>query len=487
MRPTGSRRGTPARSAVAIATALSRLASVWLLAATAAAAAQNGLPGNFAGDGLQVEIQAAGAGYRGTIAQAGQVYPFVAQGGGGRIEGTFQVGASSFAFRAALQGEVLTLETGSARYTLRRTSGGVAGTGGLAGPAAAGHFRAGTQLLYAFDAQFDSGPLGQTGGQVPGQAPSRTGGATTGYERITVVDVDDRRCLVLVTTFTRHPLDGMLFLSGSTPRLTSRSGGSCFYHTDPAALAQMPDAESESRLVGRGPFDHNGRQYQALTQVQWNAAEHISATYDLETGHLLFFRGQTGDLNPQGNPDGQATKPTNVNWLNLQGVRQLDHLWNIGAPLPPNVAAIQELHYRGVRSESYVGVSDLPPLETAIDRRFGVRERGASWLLLETPPNPTPGQQAVLNVLAAGLGYFLPPAALARLQPGQLIDEDTLLGLRTVVAHVDANTVVLSETMRSYHGHATYDKRTGLLIRLESEGSDGSLITRVRLELVGAR
>jgi hypothetical protein len=100
--------------------------------------------------------------------------------------------------------------------------------------------------------------------------------------------------------------------------------------------------------------------------------------------------------------------------------------------------------------------------------------------------NPTPGQQVVVNVLAAGVGYFLPPTALARLQPGQVIDEDTTLGLRTVVTHVDATTVVLSETMRSLHGHATYDKRSGLLIRLESESSDGSLITRTRLDLVAA-
>ena len=447
----------------------------WLLAATAAAAAQGGLPGRYAGDGLQVGIQAAGTTYRGTITQADQVFPFVAHGGQDRIEGTFQAGASSFTFHASLQGEVLTLETGGATYTLRRTAGG--GTGDLAAPTAGGTFRAGSELVFAFTSASDTGP------NAPGGQP-QSSYSIAGYERITVVDFDERRCLVMVATFLRNPMDGRLSFEGSTPRLIENAGESCFYFTDPALLAQTPDAQGPNLLVGRGPYDHNGRQVNALTRVQHNSDEHFTSTYDLETGHLLSFRGQTGDINEPGTT---FTKPTTINWLELERVRQLDTLWNIDAPLPPNVAAIEELHYRGVRSDSYIGVSDLPPLETPIDRRFGVQERGASWLLLQTPPNPTPGQQVALNVLAAGVGYFLPPAALARLQPGQLIDEDTILGLRTVVAHVDANTVVLSETMRSFAGQATYDKRTGLLIRLESEGSDGSLITRVRLELAAAR
>ena len=87
----------------------------------------------------------------------------------------------------------------------------------------------------------------------------------------------------------------------------------------------------------------------------------------------------------QNSPDGQPTKPTNLSRMEPQRVRQRDTPWDIAAPLPPNVAALQELHYRGMRYDSYVGSTDLPPLETPIDRRFGVQERGTSWLLLERP------------------------------------------------------------------------------------------------------
>jgi hypothetical protein len=376
MRPVGSRERTPTRSV--LPAAWSRLAIVWLLAATTAAAAQNDLPGSFAGDGIQVEIQAAGASFSGTITQAGQTYPFVAQGAAGRIEGTFRVGASSFAFHASLHGDVLTLQTGSTSYTLRRTAGGGARFGGRETPAGASAFRAGTEMLYSVESVFNSGPLG------PGMQP--TGGATTGFDRVTVVAVEDRRCIVVVTTFTRHPMNGQLFVDGSATRQMDGSGGSCYYYTDPAVLAQMPDTESANLIVGRGPYDHQGRQVNALTRGRSNTDEHLVATYDLETGHLLSFRGETGDL-VRNTPDGQPSKPTHLNRLELERVRQHDTPWDIAAPLPPHVAALQELQYHGVRYDSYVGSSDLPPLETPINRRFGVQERGVSWLLLETPPN----------------------------------------------------------------------------------------------------
>jgi len=96
----------------------------------ASLAAQNPLapaadrfPGVFSNDQLKVEIRGGGGQYTGTLHFQGQALPLTARRLGGGMEGTFQSQGQSFAFKAALEGDILTLTTDGASYSLRREAG----------------------------------------------------------------------------------------------------------------------------------------------------------------------------------------------------------------------------------------------------------------------------------------------------------------------------------------------------------------------------
>ncbi len=87
-----------------------------LLFATPALA--DGLTGKFTGDKLATEW----AGNTGTIALGGKEYPATIQQSGDHFEGTFMAAGHPYAFTAKLEGDTLTLTSGTTTYTMANAS-----------------------------------------------------------------------------------------------------------------------------------------------------------------------------------------------------------------------------------------------------------------------------------------------------------------------------------------------------------------------------
>jgi len=61
-------------------------------------------------------------------------------------------------------------------------------------------------------------------------------------------------------------------------------------------------------------------------------------------------------------------------------------------------------------------------------------------------------------------GLWVGPAALAQLRQGQVLDEDPVTKMRTVVSRVDDSSVVIAASNAAGEIDNQYDKRTGMLI-----------------------
>ena len=113
----------------------------------------------------------------------------------------------------------------------------------------------------------------------------------------------------------------------------------------------------------------------------------------------------------------------------------------------------------------------LPTPPSLITLDLKVTNRGDGWLSLAAtsqtqfqglPPTPaSTGQISCGRAQFAGL--WAGPDALALLRQGQVLDDDPLTKMRTVVARVTDTSVIVSHTSAGGEIANEYDKHSGLL------------------------
>lgn len=438
-----------------------------ILSLLSLAVAQDPLVGTFSDGQLQLSVTGGSGQYSGQISFQGQVYPLSAQGSTGQLEGTFQAGSDGFAFQATLQGNTLIFTTGGRTYQLSRQSTPLQNTL----TTTATQLPAGTRLTYY------SGVASHPGTNA---GPDARGTGGTGYDQMTILYHDGAVCLASETSYLLSPMTNALSTAGSTIIL-SRDGSCGGKWMAPATLAQLQSSSDTNPtfIVERGPYQHEGHNYNVLFTRYEFEDYRANSTYDLDTGILLMFTEGRGQ--PSG--AGQSPNPTYNAFNQFIGRHQLSLPWDMTAPLPGDIQNLQSLSYQGSVSQGIVG-SGLPDYTTPLTIRFEVVERSPNWLLLRTTPN-TPGEAGQHAALTSGGGLFIPPAALQSLQAGQVLDEDPYLGIRTQVAQVDATTVVITQQGSGFSQQDTYDKLNGLMVQSQLESSDGAGVQTIRIELTG--
>lgn len=81
----------------------------------------NAFTGRFLGQDVALELSPArNGGYQGSILYQGKTYPVTAQVAGGRLQGTFRVGSSTYLFAATPNGNALSLQLNGRSYALAR-------------------------------------------------------------------------------------------------------------------------------------------------------------------------------------------------------------------------------------------------------------------------------------------------------------------------------------------------------------------------------
>lgn len=250
------------------------------------------------------------------------------------------------------------------------------------------------------------------------------------------------------------------------------------YWIHPAELARMQEAKTPEGSVTKENYQLDRKTYEAIRIVVQgtNSAKH--RIYDLESGVLLYCGNEsTGAVIPGRVPD--STK----GYVKLVSIRQLELPWN-GAPAPDWVGQTRSLFYAGAKTVA-VPMSVTSSFPVTAECRFN--RTGPGWVqfsehaeLKNNMGQPTQRAEAerVSGTSQIG-GLWIPPAALAGLQPGQL-DHDPLT--RTQFSYVGAKgeAAIFTERSSDAETHYAYSRRTGMLVDTATSMRVGGVLVQVR-------
>ncbi len=271
---------------------------------------------------------------------------------------------------------------------------------------------------------------------------------------------------LLANQFTLNPLGG-----GPTPGAAVDGGW-----VNPTVLNQAVTSGYQGMQILRGPYVLGGTQYDAVSFISRSEGGAYSASsFDAASGVLL---GTTSIVPAAGAPvhgpldDPQGNVQSTI--IRFVGVRQRT-IPGLTADAPGWVATTTTLTYQGtylqVNKEDPSGSSWSWPLAQTVT--FG--DGGASWRMFTTDTAVTingsqQSSQAAGVTSGAGL-YWYDPASLAGFSVGDILDEDPILSIRTVVAAVDetpsGETVTIASEMNGVSTRLVYSRGNGILLSVE--------------------
>lgn len=289
------------------------------------------------------------------------------------------------------------------------------------------------------------------------------GAAGHGITQVDVLSVDQRGSLLKITPWSYSNFDGPLvpLKQGYTASLAA--GGD--WYINPQVLAQLQDRRGGGLTVLRMPYQIGAQTYNAIRIQTQSEAATFAKVYDLNSGQLLAtFNAVTGE----GTTFAQA--------ISL-GVRQMELPW-LGMDLPGWLRQGASLSYQGTKTSQVplASFENRIPLTvsisfTAADQR-GYTYRRTSTLSASGFPSVSE-QDAQAGGIGEPGGLVLPPAALASLRAGQVIDSDDITGVTISVVDIrpdydGRNTVVIQAKNQAYSAQMTYDVDSGVMVGFEA-------------------
>jgi hypothetical protein len=188
--------------------------------------------------------------------------------------------------------------------------------------------------------------------------------------------------------------------------------------------------------------------------------------------------------NPDGTSSG-AAGATMIVSVYLVEVRDLRLPW-AGQGMPPWLRPGQQLHYRGTYRNSLA--EGLPPWSfealVAIERLAGGFATAKLHTRLDMGTG-APQDSTVDRVFGGGMvgGVFVDPAALRRLEPGQILDQDPTTRRTTSVVGRDERYVTIGEAGPLDGGQWTYDASSGMLVGVGARQQQGPATITIQAQL----
>jgi hypothetical protein len=243
--------------------------------------------------------------------------------------------------------------------------------------------------------------------------------------------------------------------------------------------------------VTKGPFPLNGKTYNAVTQEVRTGRSFDRTTADLDTGLVLVYQfSHTGGHSAVAGPDGIARAgagTTSVGTVTLAGVRQLDLPWPEDGFT--KWAAGRTLEYRGV-NQTFIPVGQ--PIDMGVSVSVAMGQPGLGWVPTKVTQRlaglaGAPPIEAASERGASPMGtspFWIDPAALAKLKPGQVVDTDPVTRFTAKVAEAADGRVVIVEEGQVDRSTSVYDVTTGVLtaVTVEQRQEVGATRTQLRLD-----
>ena len=295
------------------------------------------------------------------------------------------------------------------------------------------------------------------------------GTSGSGWTQVTVTCIDGDRVAVVTNSFANA---GALGNNQPVPQNMSESAIAPVadpgeYWMDPAKLATLHSVPAQRILVTRVAWRVSDRATDAIrVQVikDGNYSEHV---YDAKTGLCLHFASSARGPAPKYVGPGDMGKgDTTLTHGDFVRARDISVPWAHEA-MPDWIGRIHALHYRG----PVISRGPLPSTNTVYFADLQFVARGAGWaeaevtLGTQTPglPRTPPGTGKLVSGRNQFAGLWAGPQALAGLQRGQVLDEDPVTKMRTVVAKIDDRTVVISQRNAAGEVDSEYDRQTGMV------------------------
>ncbi len=240
------------------------------------------------------------------------------------------------------------------------------------------------------------------------------------------------------------------------------------YWMDPTKLAGLHNVPAQHVLVTHVPWkagDHTTDAVRIQVVKEGNYADHV---YDAKTGLCLHFAGSLRGSPPKYvGPGDMGQGDTTLTHGDFVSARDLSIPWAREA-VPGWVSRLRSLHYRG----PIISRGPLPSTNSLFFVDLEVLTQGRGWLQLASvagtrmqgAPNTPPAKAEIAFGRSQFGGLWAGPEALATLERGQVLDEDAVTKMQTVVAKADDRSIVITSRNAAGEIDYEYDRHTGMLI-----------------------
>lgn len=313
-----------------------------------------------------------------------------------------------------------------------------------------------------------------------------------GFAQLDIISVEGKSVVAMVQLYLIVRTSGAIFPSGVGMPTVGTAANLEDYWVHPEALKKLIGLDVEGLRALRGPVTLGDRTYDGVMFESTLGGTHSISMYDLATGLLLRQSTTTAgafdavrlptDTTPrQGNTQRTVTR--------LAGVREIGASLAGGRP-PDWVATSKAMTYAGAtQMTNPVDGMDLGSAPTQIDVALG--RRGEAWREYRTACTMVIGgmQNSSEDAgVAGGVGLFwIDPKKLAALEPGAVIDEDPLTGIRVTVGNAGTGaqggrTISLRSANAKFCVEGAYDLSNGALLDVVLSNAATGLTLRVALQ-----
>ena len=286
----------------------------------------------------------------------------------------------------------------------------------------------------------------------------------------TIAAIDGDNVVIATRSFVYDPL-----AMNNPPRPAGMSGGMVNYpqrklserFVDPAILKPYLTTPAAGITAVRGPVKIQDETFDAVSILYQDANSYTLNVYDLQTGLQLRWTNTTLDPSPaitfRGDvPHGDA----HVHIVELTYARDVNVPGGDG-PLPDALARSRVIHAQ--RSTKMLQFPNGQPMRS--QEELTISAHGPNWIEFTSADPGVPGKTIKqVSGSAQFLGWWMSPAALARMERGQVLDEDPITRSKTVVSSVDAKSVVVADKSSDVALSMKYDKTTGMLVASRRAG-----------------
>jgi hypothetical protein len=306
-----------------------------------------------------------------------------------------------------------------------------------------------------------------------GKSLSRTpqrGTSGSGWKQVTVTAIDGGKVALSVSNF------GNAGVLGNNQPVPQQAGGSAVlpaadpgdYWMDPVKLATLRTLPAERLLVSHISWNAGDRATSAIRVQVVKDGDYSDHVYDARTGLCLHYAGSDRGAAPKYvGPGDMGQGDTTLTHGDLLGTRDLSIPWAREA-VPDWVSGFRALHYRG----PIISHGPLPSGNSSAFIDLQLIAHGRGWVRLasiagvHTPgaPNIPPTRDEMAFGRCQFGGLWAGPAALATLRRGQILDQDPITRMETVVAKADENSIVISSRNAAGEILSEYDRHTGMLM-----------------------